>query len=420
MSGNSTENTNASSTSEGANASGNGSLAGLRVLEVGTLLAGPMTARILGEHGAEVLKIEPPGQPDILRVWGPQLHEGRGLLWLVNSRNKKCITLDLRVPKGQELMRELVAKADVMVENFRPGTLEKWGLGWSDLQAINPDLILARVSGYGQTGPYASRAGFASVGEAMGGIRYVNGFPDRPPPRFGISLGDTLAALFAVQGILMALHARSAHGCGGQVVDASIMESCFAMLEGTVPEYDKLGLIKGPSGTGLQGVAPSNLYRSRDGKWMVIAANSDGIFKRLCHAIGKPGMAEDPRFQNHMGRGKHGEEIDGEVADWAAQHDADEIDRTLNASGVVCGPVYSVADIMQDPQYQARDMIVRMTDPIVGEFAAPGLTPKMSRTPGRIRWAGPPEPGMHNDEVYRGLLGLSDADMEALRAERII
>jgi crotonobetainyl-CoA:carnitine CoA-transferase CaiB-like acyl-CoA transferase len=379
-----------------------------------------MTARILGEYGADVIKIEPPGQPDLLRVWGPQLHEGRGLLWLVNSRNKKCITLDLRVSKGQDLFRDLVKKADVLVENFRPGTLEKWGIGPAELSAVNPELVVARVSGYGQTGPYASRAGFASVGEAMGGIRHVNGFPDQPPPRFGISLGDTLAALFAVQGVLMALYARRAHRAGGQVVDASILESCFAMLEGTVTEYDKLGLVKGPSGTGLKGVAPSNLYRSRDGKWMVIAANADGIFRRLCQAMGQPELADDPRFATHTARSEHTAEIDARVAEWAGRHDARDIDETLNAAGVVCGPVYTVADIVRDPHYRARDMIVTMTDPHVGEFAAPGLVPKLSGTPGRIRWAGPPEPGLHNDEVYGGLLGLARADMEALRADGVI
>ncbi len=398
----------------------NGPLTGLKVIEVGSLLAGPMTSRILAEYGADVIKIEPPGQPDLLRVWGPQLHDGRGLLWLVNSRNKKCITLDLRVPRGQALFRDLVKKADVLVENFRPGTLEKWGLGWADLEAINPELVMARVSGYGQTGPYASRAGFASVGEAMGGIRHVNGFPDQPPPRFGISLGDTLAALFAAQGVLMALYARRVHGAGGQVVDASILESCFAMLEGTVTEYDKLGLVKGPSGTGLRGVAPSNLYRSRDGKWMVIAANADGIFRRLCQAMGRPELAGDPRFATHTARSEHTAEIDALVAGWAGQHDAREIDEVLNAAGVVCGPVYTVADIVRDPHYQAREMIVKMTDPHAGEFAAPGLVPKLSGTPGRIRWAGPPEPGFHNDEVYRELLGLGQAELEALRADGVI
>lgn len=397
-----------------------GPLTGLRVIEVGSLLAGPMTARILAEYGAEVLKIEPPGQPDLLRVWGPQLHEGRGLLWLVNSRNKKCLTLDLRVPKGQALFRELVRKADVIVENFRPGTLEKWGLGWEDLHAINRDIVMARVSGYGQTGPYAGRAGFASVGEAMGGIRYVNGFPDQPPPRFGISLGDTLAALFAAQGVLMALYARRVHGVGGQMVDASILESCFAMLEGTVTEYDKLGLVKGPSGTGLKGVAPSNLYRSRDGKWMVIAANADGVFRRLCEAMGEPALADDPRFATHTARSEHTGEIDARVAEWASRHDVRQIDEILNAAGVVCGPVYTIADIMRDAHYQAREMIIKMKDPHIGEFAAPGLVPKLSATPGRVRWAGPPEPGYHNEEVYGQLLGLGAAELSALRAEGVI
>ena len=397
-----------------------GPLTGLRVLEVGTLLAGPMTARILGELGAEVIKIEPPDQPDILRVWGPQLPKGRGLLWRVNSRNKKCITLNLRQPRGQELFRQLAAKADVLVENFRPGTLEKWGLGWPQLQALNRNLVLARVSGYGQTGPYAARAGFASVGEAMGGIRHINGFPDQPPPRLGVSLGDTLAAMFASQGVLAALLAIRDHDCGGQIVDASIMEACFAMLEGTVTEYDRLGLVKGPSGTGLKGVAPSNLYRSRDDKWMVIAANADGVFIRLCAAMGTPELAEDPRFVDHTVRGENDSAIDAIVGAWAARHTAQQIDDILNAAGVVCGPVYTIADIMDDPQFKAREMIVTMSDPHLGEFAAPGIVPKLSATPGTVRWAGPPEPGFHNDEVYRDVLKLDAKAIAALRDEHII
>ena len=275
---------------------GPGPLAGVRVVELGMLLAGPFTGRLLGDMGAEIIKVEPPGQPDPLRDWGHARYEGRSLWWPVQSRNKKCVTLNLREERGQELLLGLVEQSDVLVENFRPGTLERWNLGPERLWDVNPGLVIARVSGYGQTGPYAPRAGFASVSEAMGGIRYINGFPDEPPPRIHISLGDSLAGMFAVQGILAALYRRDALGGGrGQVVDVSLMEACFALLESMVPEYDRLGIVRGPGGTGLKGVAPSNIFKSSDGKWMVIAANADKVFGRLCEAMGQPELAERRR-----------------------------------------------------------------------------------------------------------------------------
>ncbi len=407
-----------------------GPLVGVRVIELGQMLAGPYCGSRLADFGAEVIKVEPPGKPDVMRQWGQHRYRGRGLWWPVLSRNKKCITLDLRQPEGQAVLKRLVEHADVLLENFRPGTLEAWRLGPDVLQAINPRLIIARVSGYGQTGPYAGRAGFASVSEAMGGIRYINGFPDQPPPRMGISLGDSLAALFATEGILMALYWRDGapragpngqRGSGrGQIIDATITESCFALLESAVPDYDKLGVIRGPGGTKLPGIAPSNIYRSRDGKWMVIGANLDTVFRRLCQVMGRPELADDPRYATHTARGEHQDELDAIVGEWAAQHDAAEIDRVLNEAGVVCGPIYTIADIFRDPQFQAREMIRRVEDPVLGDIAVPGIVPKLSETPGDIEWLGPDEMGSHNQEVYGGLLGLTDAELEDLRGRGVI
>lgn len=398
-----------------------GPLAGVRVIELGTLLAGPFVGRLLGDFGAEIIKVEQPGRGDPLREWGHHRYKGRTLWWPVQSRNKKCITLDLHTDTGRMLLKRLVAVSDVLVENFRPGVLERWGLGWEELSAVNPRLIMARVSGYGQTGPYASRAGFASVGEAMGGLRYINGYPGQAPPRAGISLGDSLAAMFAAQGILMALYWRDALSGGrGQVVDASILESCFALLESAVPEYDRLGVIREPAGTGLRNVVPSNLYKSRDGKWMVIAANTDNVFRRLCEVIGRPELADDPRYETHSARGERGDELDAIIAEWAAQHDAAEIDRLLNEAGVVCGPIYTIADIFNDPHYRARDMIIQMEDPEIGPFAAPGIVPKLSETPGAALWAGPHRLGTHNEEVYCGILGLTREELADLQRQGVI
>jgi len=400
---------------------GPGPLAGVRVVELGMLLAGPFTGRLLGDMGAEIIKIEPPGQPDPLRDWGHARYEGRSLWWPVQSRNKKCVTLNLREQRGQELLLELAKHSDVLVENFRPGTLEKWNLGPERLWEANPRLVVARVSGYGQTGPYAPRAGFASVAEAMGGIRYINGFPGEPPPRLHISLGDSLAGMFAVQGILAALYRRDVLGGGrGQVVDVSLMESCFALLESMVPEYDRLGIVRGPGGTGLKGVAPSNIFKSSDGKWMVIAANADKVFGRLCAAMGQPGLATDPRFATHYARGENQEELEGIVAEWAGQHTAAEIDEVLNAAGVICGPIYTIADIFEDPQFQARDMLLKHEDPEFGEFVGPGIVPKFSETPGAVRWSATWEEGSHNSDVYGGLLGLSDSELAQLKEGGVI
>jgi formyl-CoA transferase len=399
-----------------------GPLTGMRMIELGTLLAGPFAGRLLGDMGADVVKVEAPGKPDPLRDWGHARYEGRSLWWPVQSRNKKCITLNLRERRGQELLLELVRVADVVTENFRPGTLERWNLGYERLSEANPGVVLARISGYGQTGPYAERAGFASVAEAMGGLRYINGFPGEAPPRTGISLGDSLAAMFAVQGILAALYRRDVLGGDGrgQVVDVSLMEASFALLESAVPEYDRLGIVRQPSGTGLKGVAPSNIFKSRDDTWVVIAANQDAVFRRLCGAMGRPELADDPRYATHLARGENQEEVDGLVAEWAARHDAHEIDRILNDAGVVCGPIYSIAEIFEDPQFRAREMLVEHVDPDFGPYVGPGIVPKFSETPGAVRWSGTWEEGSHNEEIYCGLLGLSPSELEGLREDGIV
>jgi succinyl-CoA---D-citramalate CoA-transferase len=398
-----------------------GPLAGVRVIELGSLLAGPFAGRLLGDLGAEVIKVEAPGHPDAVRDWGTARYKGRTLLWPVHSRNKKCITLDLRVERGQELLLRLVEQSDVVTENFRPGTLERWNLGYDRLAEVNPGIVLARISGFGQTGPYAHRAGFASVAEAMGGIRHINGFPGEAPPRMHISLGDSLAGMFAVQGILAALYWRDGAGGGlGQVVDVSLMESAFAMLESTVTDYDRLGIVRGPQGTNLKGIAPSNIFRSHDGKWMVIAANADGPFRRLCGAMGRPELLEDERFATHLARGENQDAIEGIIADWAAELDATEIDEVLNEAGVICGPIYTVADIFEDPQYREREMLVEQEDPELGPLIGPGVVPKLSRTPGAVRWSAPWDEGSHNDEVYCGLLGLGVDALAQLRADGVV
>jgi len=373
------------------------------------------------EIDAERQARDQPGQPDPLREWGHARYEGRSLWWPVQSRNKKCVTLNLREERGQDLLLALAEQSDVLVENFRPGTLERWNLAPERLWEANPRLVIARISGYGQTGPYAPRAGFASVSEAMGGIRYINGFPDEPPPRIHISLGDSLAGMFATQGILAALYRRDALGGErGQIVDVSLMEACFALLESMVPEYDRLGIVRGPGGTGLKGVAPSNIFKSSDDKWVVIAANADKVFGRLCAAMGRPELAEDPRFVTHLARGENQDELEGIVSEWAGLHSAAEIDRVLNDAGVICGPIYTIADIFDDPQFQARDMLLTHVDPEFGAYLGPGIVPKFSETPGEVRWSATWEEGSHNGDVYGGLLGLSDGELAELKEQGVL
>lgn len=393
-----------------------GPLVGLRVIELGSILAASVAARTLGDLGADVIKVEAPDRPDPMRHWGRGKHEGRALWWPIQTRNKRLVTIDLR--KGAELFVRLTDTADVVIENFRPGTLEKWNLGYDRLSKSNPGLILARISGYGQTGPYARKPGYAAIAEAMGGLRHINGFPDMPPPRSGVSLGDSLAGMFTAQGVLAAVYERNVSGLG-QVIDTSLVESCMALMESAFAEYDKLGEIRGPSGTGLPGVSPSNLFRSRDGQWIVIAANQDQIFTRLCGAMGRPELADDPRYRDHVGRAENQTELEQLVADWVAEHDAAEVDQILTAAQVAAGPVYSVADIAADPHIVAREALVMHHDPDIGDFRSQNVVPKLDRTPGSVRWTGPWEVGADNDSIFTEL-GYSAREITELRESKTI
>ena len=397
-------------------------LDGVRVLELGSIIAGPFCGRLLADHGADVIKIEARGSPDPLREWGQAERDGHRFFWTVHARNKRCVTLDLRSPDGRELFLRLIDTADVLVESFRPGVLERLGLSPAVLAERRPGLVVARVSGYGQTGPYAERPGYASVAEAVSGMRYLNGYPGGPPPRPALSIGDSLAGMFAAQGVLMALLARSrGTASSGQVVDVALTESCLALLESSIPDYDQAGLVREPSGTRLTGIAPSHLYCSGDGRWVVIAANQDSVFARLCTAMGRPELATDPRFVSHIARGRHQDEIDAIVAEWASSMDADALTAVLEDAGVVVGPVNTVAEVVEDPQFRARDMLVEHFDEAIGDdVLGPGVVPVMTGTPGAVRWAGPPRPGTHNAEVYGGLLGLSSSELQALESAGVI
>jgi formyl-CoA transferase len=397
-----------------------GALDGIRVLEVGTLISGPFAGRLLGDMGAEVIKIEPPGAPDPLRTWGQAELDGHHFFWTVHARNKKAVTLDLRQAAGREVFLELVDRSDIIVENFRPGTLEKWNLGYDVLRERNRGIILVRVSGYGQTGPDAHKAGYASVAEAVSGLRHMNGFPGGPPPRMALSLGDSLAGMFAAQGALAALYRRTVTG-EGQVVDAALTEACLAVQESTIPDYDVGGVVRGPSGTRLERIAPSNIYRSADGSWVVIAANQDTVFRRLCAAMGQPELATDDRFSTHVARGRNQDELDKIIGDWASDKQPTDIIEVLSAAGVIAGPINTVAEVVDDPQLRARGMLVehwdeRIDRPVLG----PGIVPVLSETPGSVRNAGPARPGQHNDEIYRGLLGKDDAELDELRAQGVL
>jgi formyl-CoA transferase len=396
-------------------------LAGVRVLELGSIIAGPFCGRLLADHGADVVKIEAPGLPDPLREWGQVEEDGHHFFFTVHARNKRCVTLDVRKPAGRELLLRLVEVSDVLLESFRPGTLERWEVGPDVLHAHNPDLVLARVSGYGQTGPESGRPGYASVAEAVSGMRHLNGHPGEPPPRPALSLGDSLAGMFAAQGVLMALLARERGAARGQVVDVALTESCLAVSESSVPDYDRGGVVRQPSGTRLDGIAPSNLYCAADGRWMVIAANQDSVFRRLCVAMDRPELATDPRFRSHVARGRHQDEIDAIVAEWAAGHDAGTLTALLEQAGVVVGPVNTVAEVVRDAQFRARDMLVPHHDEAVGaDVLGPGVVPVLSGTPGSVRWAGPPRPGSHNAEVYGELLGLGPDELGALEDAGVI
>ncbi|WP_126425797.1 CaiB/BaiF CoA transferase family protein [Brevibacillus marinus] len=373
-------------------------LAGIRVLELGNFVAAPFAGKLFAEFGAEVIKVEDPKQGDPLRNWRV-LHGDTSLWWYVLARNKKSVTIDLRVPEGQDLIRELAKEADVILENFRPGTLEKWGIGYEDLAKINPSIILTRISGYGQTGPYRDKPGFGSVAESIGGLRYLTGDPDRPPVRMGVPLGDSVAALYAVIGTLMALRARDADPeRKGQYVDVALYEAVFSLLEGVLPEYDLKGLIRERAGSSLPGIAPSNTYLCADGKYIVIAANGDSIFRRLMRAIGRPDLAEDPRFSSNQGRAEHVAFLDQVIENWTKQRPMKEVQQKLDEAGVPVGPIYSIADIVNDEHYRARDMLVPVTLPDGENVLVPGIVPKLSKTPGGLEWVGP-KLGQHNEEI---------------------
>jgi formyl-CoA transferase len=394
-----------------------GPLADLVVIELGTLIAGPFCGQILADFGAEVIKVEDPGTGDPMRQWGRSLPQGLSPWWPVIGRNKKSVTVNLRSPEGQAIVRELALKADVLVENFRPGTMEKWGLSYESLAAANPRLVMARVSGFGQTGPYAARAGYGLIGEAMGGLRAITGEPDRPPARAGVSIGDSLAATHAVMGVLMALHVREKTG-RGQVIDAAIYESVLAMMENLVTEYDLTGYIRERSGSVLPGIAPSNVYPTADGM-ILIGGNGDTVFARLCEAMGEPALKDDARYRDHAARGVNQAELDARIGAWSRGYASAELLALLEAHGVPCGRVFRAPEMLEDEQYAARDSIVTVDHPVFGPIRMQNAFPKLSETPGAVRWPGPTL-GEHTAAVLGEKLGLTAEKLDALKAGGVI
>ena len=396
-------------------AAATGPLAGIKVVEMGQLIAGPFCGQLLGDMGADVIKLEPPGQGDPMRVWG------RGdfpLWWEVVARNKRAVSCNLRLPEGQQLARDLIAKADILIENFRPGTLEKWGLAPETLHAANPGLIIVRVSGYGQSGPYSARAGFGGIGEAMGGWRAIVGDPDRPPSRMGVSIGDSLAATYGALGALAALNHRHATG-KGQIVDSALYEAVLQVMESLVPEYVASGYVRERSGSVLPGIAPSNVYPCKDGEYL-IGANQDTVFGRLCEAMGRPELAQDPRYVNHVARGKHQEELDALIGDWTQTLTVAELEDRMIAAGVPAGRLYRPQDMLDDPHFQARDAIIGVPHPRWGEVKMQNVFPKLSATPGNVRRRAPETIGQDNAAVYGELLGLDAAALADLQDRGII
>jgi len=390
-------------------------LEGLKVIELGTLIAGPYCARLLGEFGAEVVKVETPGEGDPLRKWR-KLHEGNSLWWYAQARNKKSVAINLKDPDGQAVVRKLAESADIVVENFRPGTLEKWNLGYERLAAANPGLVMVRLSGFGQSGPYRDQPGFGAIGESMGGMRYITGYPDRAPVRVGISIGDSLAAMFGVIGALAALRHRDKSG-RGQVVDVALYEAVFAMMESMLPEYAYDGSVRERTGAALPGIVPSNTYRCGDDRYVVIGANADSIFKRMMRAIGRADLADDPALASNEGRVKRTEELDRVIGEWTASVTLDEALGVLARAEVPSGRIYSIADIVADPHFAARGMFERHQ---AGqqEVVLPGIVPRLSQTPGRTRWIGP-RLGEHTDEVLGGA-GYGAAEIAGLRGRGVI
>jgi formyl-CoA transferase len=394
-----------------------GPLSDLVVVELGTLIAGPFCGQILADFGAEVIKIEDPGSGDPMRQWGRSLPKGHSPWWPVIGRNKKSVTLNLRSPEGQQIARQLTLQADVLVENFRPGTMEKWGLSYESLSAANPRLIMARVSGFGQTGPYAARAGYGLIGEAMGGLRAITGEPDRPPARAGVSIGDSLAATHAVMGVLMALHVRERTG-RGQVVDAAIYESVLAMMENLVTEYDLTGYVRERSGAVLPGIAPSNVYPTADGM-ILIGGNGDTVFARLCEAMGEAALKDDPRYVSHASRGVNQAELDERIGVWSRGFSSADLLALLEKHGVPCGRVFRAPEMLEDAQYAAREAIVTVEHPVFGPIRMQNAFPKLSETPGEVRWPGPAL-GEHTAQVLREKLGIDEAKLAALKASKVV
>nr|WP_124079754.1 CoA transferase [Pigmentiphaga humi] len=392
-------------------------LAGMKVLELGSLIAGPYAGSLLAQFGAEVIKIEPPGSGDPLRNWR-RLHEGTSLWWYVQSRNKKSLALDLKSEEGQEIVRCLAAEADVLIENFRPGTLEKWNLGWEELSRVNPGLVMARISGYGQDGPASSRPGFAAIAECMGGLRHVTGYADRAPVRVGVSLGDTLASLYATIGIMMALRHRDQAGGTGQVVDVALYEAVFAVMESLVPECDLFDQVRQRTGSALPGIAPSNTYLCCDGSYVVIAGNGDAIFRRLMRAMERGDLAASPEFQDNAGRVRHADMLDQVIAGWTGQRPLEEVLRVLEQAEVPVGRIYTARDILNDEHYRHRGMLMPASLPDGTEVTFPGIVPKLSATPGRVKWLGP-RLGEHNAEILAEL-GLTAGQLDKLRSAGIV
>ncbi len=394
-----------------------GPLAGVRVLDLGNMIAGPTCTRVLADLGADVIKVEQPGRGDPVRGWRGQ-YQGHSLLWKLLGRNKRAITLDLHHEEGQRLCRRFYALVDIVVENFRPGVLERWGLAHAQVEEACPHLITVRISGYGQTGPYRDRAGFGGVAEAMAGVRFLTGYPDRPPTRVGFALADTVAGLYGACAALAALEERRRSG-RGQEIDVALTEAMFSLLDDLLPAYQKLGSIAQRHGAGIPGVAPSSIYPTRDGQYVVIGANNDNVFRRLAALMGRTDWLADPELAGDQGRGGRQVELDAGVAAWTREFPLEELTERLAASGVPAGPVYDIAGIYRDPQFRERGMIVELDDPQVGPIALPGVVPRFSRTPGTVAWAGP-RMGEHNGEVFGGLLGLLPAEVDDLRARGVI
>lgn len=394
-----------------------GPLSDLRVVEMGQLLAGPFAGQLFADFGAELIKLEPPNQGDPLRVWGKERTNGKALWWSVLGRNKKSVTCNLRLPEGQQIARDIIATSDVLIENFRSGTLERWGLSPDQLWEINPRLVILRVTGFGQTGPMSKEAGYGAVGEAMGGLRYVTGDPDRMPSRAGISIGDTLAATFGTLGALMALHARNRTG-RGQVVDSALYEAVLAVMESLVIDYDQAEYIRERTGSILPKIAPSNVYPTQDGE-MLIAGNGDSIFRRMAEGMGQPELAEDPRFADHTARGENQAELDAVIEAWSLTKTSEEVDALMTEHKVPHGKIFRAPEMLEDAQFKARESIVKVMHPQYGEVAMQNAFPRLSDTPGLVRWVGP-ELGQHTDEILKSVLGKTDEEITALRAADVI